>query len=114
MSIDRFRIDGRSLNSPGGDPLSFVVCFCDADAATRKANLLNSPCLGPGSRHEVVSVRNAPSAAAGLGMGLARARNELVVWVHSDVVLPRGWDRLMVRQYRLAQREFGPIGVAGV
>ena len=92
--------------------LSFVVCL--ADDATLKANLLASPCLGPGSPHEVIAVRNAPSAAAGLSLGLARARHELVVCVHQDVVLPSGWDRLVVDQYRRAEQQCGSIGVAGV
>ncbi len=92
--------------------LSFVVCL--SDEATLTANLLASPCLGPDSPHEVIAVRNAPSAAAGLSLGLARARHELVVGLHQDVVLPSGWDRRVVEQYRRAERRFGPIGVAGI
>ncbi|HZW33325.1 MAG TPA: glycosyltransferase [Isosphaeraceae bacterium] len=92
--------------------LSLIVCL--SDEATLKANLLASPCLGPGSPHEVIAVRNAPSAAAGLTLGWARARNDLIVCVHQDVVLPAGWDRLVVDQYQRAERRWGPIGVAGV
>ena len=47
-------------------------------------------------------------------MGWARAAHELVIYLHQDVFLPQGWDRLIVRQYQMAQRQFGPIGVAGV
>ncbi len=92
--------------------VSFVVC-CSDDAILEK-NLLASPCLGPGSPHEVIFLRNAPSAAAGLNVGLERARNDLVACLHQDVYLPAGWDRLMRNQYRMAERQFGPIGVAGV
>ncbi|MGP0068513.1 MAG: glycosyltransferase [Isosphaeraceae bacterium] len=92
--------------------LSFVVCL--SDEGMLKANLLTSPCFGPGSHHEVIAVRDAPSAADGLAMGCARATHELTVCVHQDVFLPRGWDRLMVRQFHMAQQQFGPIGVAGV
>ena len=50
-----------------------------------------------------------------LNMGLERAKNELVVLPDDqDVYLPQGWDKTLVRQYRLAQRTLGPIGVAGV
>ena len=45
-------------------PLSFVVCV--SDEALLKANLMASPCLQPGSPHEVISLLQAPSAAAGL------------------------------------------------
>jgi hypothetical protein len=39
-------------------------------------NLLPSPCLEPGSSHEIIAIRNAPSAAVGLNPGIERARNE--------------------------------------
>jgi hypothetical protein len=99
--------------SPSGElPLSFVACV--ADSAVLRANLLASPCLGAGSPHEVILVKNCPSAAAGLNVGLQRANYEWVALAHQDVYLPRGWDRTLARQLHEAERRFGPIGVAGV
>ena len=72
-----------------------------------------SPIFNRHAPHEVIASRRAPSAAAGLSTSLARARNDLVVCVHQDVYLPAGWDRLMHNPYRMAERRFGPIGVAG-
>jgi len=95
-----------------GAPMTFVACV--SDDAILGANLLASPCLEPGSRHEVVLVKNCPSAAAGLNIGLEQAKHEWIVCVHQDVYLPRGWDRRLARQLREAERRFGPIGVAGV
>src|SRR5262245_20283472 len=92
--------------------LTFVVCVNDPDIL--KSNLLASPCLAPGTPHEVITVGNAPNAAEGLNGGLQRARNELVVCVHQDVFLPEDWDKHLIRQYRLAEKKFGPIGVTGV
>jgi Glycosyltransferase like family len=92
--------------------LSFAVCF--SHAAVLQANLLASPCLRPDSPHEVIVLRNCPSAAAGLNVGLGRAKHEWVVCVHQDVYLPEGWDRLLAAQLRQAEQRFGPIGVAGV
>src|SRR5262249_12629070 len=112
MSGDEFGPTGVEPQPTDHVPLSFVVCL--SDDTIFQANPLASPCLQPGSPHEVIAVRYAPSAAAGLSMGLARARNELVVCAHQDVFLPSGWDRLVVNQYRMAEEEFGPIGVAGV
>jgi hypothetical protein len=34
--------------------------------------------------------------------------------VHQDVYPPAGWDRLLLDQFRMAERRFGPTGVAGV
>jgi hypothetical protein len=92
--------------------LSFAACV--SDAGVIQANLLASPCLRADSAHEVIVLKNCPSAAAGLNVGLDRARHEWVVCVHQDVVLPEGWDRRLAEQLEDAKRRFGPIGVAGV
>jgi Glycosyltransferase like family len=102
----------RFAESAARFPLSFVVCV--SDPAILGANLRASPCLSSGPPHEVISVRNAPNAAAGLNLGLERAKNEWVVCVHQDVYLPRGWDWRLADQLDEAERRFGPIGVAGV
>jgi hypothetical protein len=60
--------------------LSFVVCL--SDDAVLDANLMTSPCLGSGTPHEVVAIRNAPSAAAGLNLGLHRVQHDLVDCAH--------------------------------
>jgi len=62
----------------------------------------------------LILVKNCPSAAAGLNIGLEQAKHEWIVCVHQDVYLPEGWDRWLARQIREAERRFGPIGVAGV
>jgi Glycosyltransferase like family/Glycosyltransferase family 17 len=100
------------VRAAGATPLSFVVCV--NDAAVLNANLLASPCLGADSLHEVIAIRGAVSAAAGLNLGLERAKHELVVCLHQDVYLPEGWDKELVAQYRLAEETLGPVGVAGV
>jgi GT2 family glycosyltransferase/tetratricopeptide (TPR) repeat protein/SAM-dependent methyltransferase len=102
---------GQAAAEPA-EPLSFVVCV--SDEAILGATLLRSPCLGPGSPHEVVLLRGCGSAAEGLRRGLAAAKHPLAVWVHQDVYLPRGWPERFVQQYRLAAERFGPVGVAGV
>jgi hypothetical protein len=73
-----------------------------------------SPCLEPGTPHDVVAIRDAPSAAAGLNLGLDRAQHDWIVSVHQDVFLPSAWDHQLEKQLREAERRFGPIGVAGV
>jgi hypothetical protein len=94
-------------------PLSLIACV--SDDAILKANLLASPDLASaGSPHEVILIHEAPSAAAGYVMGRQKARHEWNVFVHQDVGLPAGWDKCLARQLREAERQFGPIGVAGV
>ena len=93
-------------------PLSFVVCGSDDEVL--QANVLSSPCLHQGCPHEFTVIKNCPSAAGGLNRGLERARHEWVVCLHQDVVLSEGWDRCISNPLREAERQFGPIGVAGV
>jgi hypothetical protein len=92
--------------------MTFVACV--SDDAILGSCLLASPCFGAPTRHETILVRNAPSAAHGLNLGLERARQQWVVCVHQDVYLPGGWDGRLVRQLDEVERRFGPIGVAGV
>jgi hypothetical protein len=112
MPSDLYSTDDQTSRLAREDALSFFVCL--SDDAVIKANLIASPDFNRYASHEVIATRRAPSAAAGLAMGIAWARNELVVCVYQDVYLPAGWDRLMLNQYRMAERRFGPIGVAGV
>ncbi|HZU37236.1 MAG TPA: methyltransferase domain-containing protein [Gemmataceae bacterium] len=104
--------EANSGNSEAEQPLSFVVCA--SDEATLESNLLASPCLREPVGHEVLAIRGCPNAAAGLNRGLASATHDLVVCVHQDVYLPRGWPARFLAQYREAKRALGPIGVAGV
>ena len=53
------------------------------------------------------------SAAAGYQAGREQATGDLVVFVHQDVYLPRGWDSQLIEQFAAAERRSGPIGVAG-
>ena len=103
------------INGPDSDDLprlSFATCLSSPE--TLRTNLLASPCLRPGTPHQVIAVEGCPSAACGLNAGFQYAKHELLVCVHQDVYLPEGWDRTLARQLREAERRLGPIGVAGV
>jgi SAM-dependent methyltransferase len=93
-------------------PLSFVACVSDDDIL--RANLFSSPCLRPGSPHEVLLFRGCRSAAEGLNRGLARATHAPVICLHQDVYLPEGWPERFWQQYREAERRFGRLGVVGI
>jgi glycosyltransferase involved in cell wall biosynthesis len=106
------RLGGSDADEADTIPLSFVVC--SADPTVLRRNLLASPCLGPGSRHQLLTFLKTPTVPAGLNAGLERAKHEWVILVHQDIHLPAGWDRRLVQQLRQAERRFGPVGVAGV
>ena len=103
------------IDGPESDDLphlSFATCLSSPE--TLRTNLLASPCLRPGTPHQVIAVEGCPSAADGLNAGFQYAKHELIVCVHQDVYLPEGWDRCLAQQLREAERRFGQIGVAGV
>jgi hypothetical protein len=93
-------------------PITFVACV--NDDAQLGANLARSPCLRGDSRHELLVFRGCANAAEGLNAGIEQAQHELVVLVHQDVYLPEGWPARMVAQWRLAESDGGPVGIAGV
>lgn len=93
-------------------PISFVACV--NDEAQLRSNLLASPCLAPGSPHEVLLMRGQPSAADGFNTALPRTRHDIVVFVQQDMYLPRGWDVEFAVRFRDAQERYSPLGVVGI
>jgi SAM-dependent methyltransferase len=93
------------------DPITFVACVNDDDQL--ESNLLRSPCLDPGTPHELLLLRGQRSAADGFNAALEQARHDLVVFVQQDIYLPRGWDHRFREQLALAETSMGPVGVAG-
>lgn len=93
-------------------PITFVACV--NDDAQLAANLARSPCLRGDGPHELLVFRGCLTAAEGLNAGIEQAAHDFVVLVHQDVYLPRGWPTRMVQQWRVAEREGGPIGIGGV
>jgi hypothetical protein len=91
---------------------SFVACVSEQNVL--RANLMRSPCLAPGTSHELITVPNPSSAGAGLNEGLEQADRDWVICVHQDVWLPAGWDQCVADQLRQAEDRFGRVGVAGV
>jgi len=102
----------QAISSVDEVPITFVSCT--NDDAQLNANLLQSPCLREPSPHEVLLFRGSESAGDGLNAGIEQAKHDLVVLVHQDVYLPKGWPARMARQWDLARAGGGPIGVAGV
>jgi len=107
-----FNSDCQESEEERDRPLSFVACV--SNQATLEANLLRSPCLAPDGPHELLLMRGCASAAEGLNRGIERAMNSVVVCLHQDVYLPRGWARRFWRKYDQAREEFGKVGVFGV
>ncbi|MBF0610528.1 MAG: hypothetical protein G8345_08410 [Magnetococcales bacterium] len=98
--------------SPSVRPMTFVVCSHNQQIL--RDNLLSSPCLQTGHPHEVIVIEGASSAAEGFHYGLQKATHEVVIWVHHDVLLPEGWDRLFQQRLEEVRHRWQQVGIIGL
>jgi SAM-dependent methyltransferase len=112
----QYIVGGSRLPAPppgfASTPMTLVACVNDDDQL--ESNLLRSPCLDPGTPHQLILMRQQATAADGFNAALEQARHDLVIFVQQDIYLPRGWDSRFLEQLRVAEERFGPVGVAGV
>jgi hypothetical protein len=91
--------------------LSFVACV--SDAAVLTGNLMRSPCLSPGSIHQLILVHDCHNAAEGFNRGMTLAIGDILVFVHQDVFLPAGWDESFTAGFMSARSRM-PAEVVGI
>jgi hypothetical protein len=77
-----------------------------------KSCLLNSPDIGEAS--DVILQRGYTSAAAAYNSAIDKAPSDLLVFVHQDVYLPRGWSDSLRRALELLSEVDPDWGIAGV
>ncbi|RKY03959.1 MAG: hypothetical protein DRP56_10690 [Planctomycetota bacterium] len=66
------------------------------------------------SSEDVIPIHNAPSAAVGLNTGIRKAKHEIVVCCHQDVVFPPLWAAMLYDQIELiSDPSFGVLGTFG-
>lgn len=97
---------------PSGESLAFVSCVSDLDVLQRC--LLQSPCIAEG-HWPLQAFFNAHSAADAFNRALAATPDGTwLVWVHQDVLLPKGWDTQFLKGLAEARQKFPHTVVAGV
>ena len=92
----------------------FIFVSCISKPAVAQQRLLASPCLQAGGPPLTMQV-NAPSAAAAVNAVLDSGPSQRwLVWLHQDVFLPEGWDRLFAERLDEALERWPDLAVAGV
>ncbi len=91
--------------------ISFIVCVSDSSVMTE--NLMRSPCLAPGTAHQLIMTYGCRSAAEGFEMGMRLACGDIVVFVHQDICLPHGWDNIFISGYQKVRSQM-PAEVVGI
>lgn len=69
--------------------LTFVVAVNNRDVL--KNNLLASPCLRKPYRHQLLIQEGFSSAAKAYNNAIDRSQNDLMVFLHQDIILPQQW-----------------------
>jgi Glycosyltransferase like family len=105
-----FRLADRGSASAAGDSWSLIVAV--NNEGVFRGTLLASPAID--SKCQVIAKRGFTSAGLAYNAALAEAENEIVVFAHQDVYLPKNWKRNL--EYALGQlATMDPTwGVAGV
>jgi hypothetical protein len=95
------------------------ITFAVATHGTREIlenNFLASPCLREPHNHQIIVQQNFVSAAKAYNDAIDRAVNDLIVFVHRDVILPDSWPSQLQRalEYlRAKDPEWGVLGCYG-
>jgi hypothetical protein len=89
--------------------ITFVVAV--NDRRVLQQNLLSSPCLE--RHHEILVQEGFRSAALAYNSALAKAANDLVVFIHQDVFLPATWIHRLKENLEYLNRADPSWGVLG-
>ena len=100
------------MTSAVNDEFLFLACVSRWEVARER--LLTSPCLQAGKRPLWLRWNASAAAQAFNDVMDAAPPCHWVVWLHQDVVLPEGWDRLFSQAISQAEQQLGKLSVVGV
>ena len=96
---------------PRHNPITFVAAVNNRE--TLKENLLASPCLQQPNSHQILIQERYASAAKAYNDAIDRSRNDLIVFVHQDIILPESWTSDLERALDRLERDDPSWGVIG-
>ncbi len=94
--------------------ITFAVAVNDRHILN--TNFLASPCLLQPHRHQILIQEGYTSAAIAYNDAIEKSQNDLIVFVHQDIILPEGWaDNLERALEHLAEHDpnWGVLGTYG-
>lgn len=101
-------------NSSRGRSLAFA-CVSNNDAVLAD-NLRRSPVFSD-ARTRLHIEQNAPSASSAYNKALSQLDEDIVVFLHQDVFLPKGWEDLLwqrIDQVEAVDKNWGLLGSFGI
>jgi Glycosyltransferase like family len=92
-------------------PLTFVVATNNREIL--KNNFQASPCFLESSPHQILIQEGFASAAKAYNDAINKSENDLIIFVHQDVVLPREWIEDLERALNYLDKDDPRWGVIG-
>ena len=92
-------------------PITFVTAT--NDRAILESNFLASPCLAPGSPHQVLIQEGFPSASLAYNDAIDQSVNDLIVFAHQDILFGTRWVEDLRRALDHLERTDPNWGVLG-
>jgi hypothetical protein len=74
---------------PGSIPITFAVAVNEREVLEK--NFLASPCLRESGRNQIILQEGFISASKAYNDALDRSENDLIAFLHQDVILPKPW-----------------------
>jgi hypothetical protein len=96
VSTAAFQLSPSFILVPTDPSITFVVPVAVKGAVLRD-NFLSSPGLAGFRDHEVLVQENFPSASLAFNDAIRRSSNDLMAFVHQDVILPASWAAQLYR-----------------
>jgi len=96
------------------EPITFIIPV--GDDRVFEQCIAASPLLQDG-RFEVLAQRGYPSASAAFNAGIDRARSDVLVFCHQDILFPARWDQVFLDSLsclRGMERNVGVVGCLGI
>lgn len=97
---------------PLGTSFTFVVAVKSRDDVLEN-NFLASPCFRRPHLHQILIQENFRSAAKAYNDAIDRSSNDLMVFVHQDIILPESWPPQLERALAYLQTDDPNWGVIG-
>lgn len=92
-------------------PITFVIAVNNTELF--KNHLLVSPCFREPHNHQILPQQGFSSAAKAYNNAVDKSRNDLIVFVHQDIYLPRGWMSQLQQAFDYLQVHDQGWGVIG-
>ena len=96
--------------------MAFTFVTCVNNKEILRSNLLASPCFREPHPHQILVQESFPSAAMAYNDAISKAVNDVIVFVHQDILFPESWSSQLEHNLHIlkdADSNWGVLGCYG-